>query len=86
MTKKEETSSISPEIKTTGGKDIVKPREIKAGIYWVGTVDWDRRLFDALIPLPDGTNAWVSGKVVHCHADKERHYWIGISFLVGNKS
>ncbi|NQU97586.1 MAG: FprA family A-type flavoprotein [Chloroflexi bacterium] len=31
-------------------------REIKPGIYSVGAVDWDRRLFDALIPLPDGTS------------------------------
>ncbi len=38
------------------------------------------------LPLPDGSNAWVSGKVVHCHADKEQHYWIGISFLVSNES
>ncbi|MGD9116384.1 MAG: FprA family A-type flavoprotein [Dehalococcoidia bacterium] len=34
----------------------MKPREIKRGIYWVGAVDWDRRLFDSLIPLPDGTS------------------------------
>ncbi len=34
----------------------MKPRKIKDGIYWVGAVDWDRRLFDALIPLPDGTS------------------------------
>jgi flavorubredoxin len=34
----------------------MKPREIKPKIYWVGVVDWDRRLFDALIPLPDGTS------------------------------
>ena len=34
----------------------MKSREIKPGIYWVGAVDWDRRLFDALIPLPDGTS------------------------------
>ena len=34
----------------------MKPREIKQGIYWVGAIDWDRRLFDALIPLPDGTS------------------------------
>jgi len=26
-------------------------REIKPGIYWVGAVDWGRRLFDSLIPL-----------------------------------
>jgi flavorubredoxin len=34
----------------------MKPREIKRGIYFVGAVDWDRRLFDSLIPLPDGTS------------------------------
>ncbi len=31
-------------------------REIKAGVYAVGAIDWDRRLFDELIPLPDGTS------------------------------
>jgi flavorubredoxin len=31
-------------------------REIKNGIYSVGSIDWDRRLFDELIPLPDGTS------------------------------
>jgi len=25
-------------------------------VSWIGAVDWDRRLFDALIPLPDGTS------------------------------
>jgi flavorubredoxin len=34
----------------------MKPRELKANIHWVGAVDWDRRLFDELIPLPDGTS------------------------------
>jgi len=34
----------------------MKPREIRSGIHWVGAVDWDRRLFDSLIPLPDGTS------------------------------
>jgi flavorubredoxin len=34
----------------------MKPRKLKANIYWVGAVDWDRRLFDELIPLPDGTS------------------------------
>jgi flavorubredoxin len=34
----------------------VKPREIRRGIYCVGAIDWDRRLFDSLIPLPDGTS------------------------------
>jgi flavorubredoxin len=34
----------------------MKPRELKANVHWVGAVDWDRRLFDDLIPLPDGTS------------------------------
>jgi len=34
----------------------MQARKIKENIYWVGAVDWDRRLFDALIPLPDGTS------------------------------
>ena len=32
------------------------PRKIQTGIHWVGAIDWDRRLFDDLIPLPDGTS------------------------------
>ena len=32
------------------------PRKIKDRVYWLGAVDWDRRLFDSLIPLPDGTS------------------------------
>jgi flavorubredoxin len=31
-------------------------REIESGIYWIGSIDWDRRLFDSLIPLPQGTS------------------------------
>lgn len=31
-------------------------RLIAEDIHWVGAVDWDRRLFDDLIPLPDGTS------------------------------
>jgi flavorubredoxin len=34
----------------------MKPREFVPGIYSVGYIDWDRRLFDSLIPLPDGTS------------------------------
>jgi flavorubredoxin len=34
----------------------MKPREFAPGIFTVGVVDWDRRLFDSLIPLPDGTS------------------------------
>lgn len=34
----------------------MKAREIRPGISWMGAIDWDRRLFDELIPLPDGTS------------------------------
>lgn len=34
----------------------MKPREIRRGIYSLGAIDWSRRLFDSLIPLPDGTS------------------------------
>lgn len=31
-------------------------KEIKKNIFSVGAIDWDRRLFDELIPLPEGTS------------------------------
>ena len=31
-------------------------RKIRDGVQWLGAVDWERRLFDSLIPLPDGTS------------------------------
>ncbi|MDY6908982.1 MAG: FprA family A-type flavoprotein [Thermodesulfobacteriota bacterium] len=34
----------------------MQKRKITEGIHWMGAVDWDRRLFDSLIPLPDGTS------------------------------
>lgn len=34
----------------------MRAREIRPGISWVGAIDWDRQLFDELIPLPDGTS------------------------------
>ncbi|SPD71803.1 conserved hypothetical protein [uncultured Desulfobacterium sp.] len=39
----------------------MQKRQIEKHIYWLGAVDWDRRLFDSLIPLPDGTtyNAYL---------------------------
>ena len=35
--------------------------EITKNVYWVGVRDWNRRLFDSLIPLPKGTtyNAYL---------------------------
>lgn len=44
--------------------------KIAEGVYWVGVRDWNRRVFDALIPLPKGTsyNAYLvigkSGKAL----------------------
>jgi len=36
-------------------------KKIKEGVFYAGAVHWDRRLFDELIPLPDGTsyNAYI---------------------------
>jgi len=34
----------------------MKARKIRDGVYWMGAIDWERRLFDSLIPLPDGTS------------------------------
>ncbi|MFY1113248.1 MAG: FprA family A-type flavoprotein [Methanosarcinaceae archaeon] len=30
--------------------------EIADNVFWVGAKDWNRRLFDALVPLPEGTS------------------------------
>jgi len=34
----------------------MRERKINDSVSWVGAVDWNRRLFDALVPLPDGTS------------------------------
>lgn len=34
----------------------MKARQICTEVYWMGAIDWNRQLFDALIPLPDGTS------------------------------
>jgi len=41
--------------------DWLNIAEISEVVYWVGVRDWNRRLFDALIPLPKGTtyNAYL---------------------------
>ena len=31
-------------------------QQLKVNVHSVGAIDWDRRLFDELIPLPDGTS------------------------------
>jgi flavorubredoxin len=40
---------------------MIEPRMLASGVHWAGVVDWSRRLFDALIPLPEGTsyNAYI---------------------------
>lgn len=35
---------------------IMNAQEFRKGIYAIGVQDWGRRLFDSLIPLPDGTS------------------------------
>ncbi|MBW1782702.1 MAG: FprA family A-type flavoprotein [Deltaproteobacteria bacterium] len=39
----------------------MQKRQIADKVYWLGSIDWERRLFDSLIPLPDGTtyNAYL---------------------------
>jgi len=44
---------VEPNIKK---KEKMLAQKIKENIYWIGALDWDRRLFDELIPLPDGTS------------------------------
>jgi flavorubredoxin len=34
----------------------MQPRQVRERVQWMGAVDWNRRLFDSLIPLPDGTS------------------------------
>ena len=34
----------------------MRPATIVPGVFAVGAIDWNRRLFDSLIPLPDGTS------------------------------
>lgn len=35
---------------------IMSLREFKPGVYAIGVTDWNRRLFDELVPLPNGTS------------------------------
>ncbi|KKC29939.1 putative flavoprotein [Caldanaerobacter subterraneus subsp. pacificus DSM 12653] len=36
-------------------KDSMRAMVIKAGVGMIRAVDWERRLFDSIIPLPYGT-------------------------------
>jgi flavorubredoxin len=63
------TSKVDPEIPCLAGGRLLCPRfaiehevigmevrELASGVYWVGIRDWERRMFDALVPLPTGTS------------------------------
>jgi flavorubredoxin len=59
----------------------MKPRQIRDGVLFVGAVDWNRRLFDSLIPLPDGTsyNAYlVQGSAKTALLDTVDPAWEGV--------
>jgi flavorubredoxin len=43
------------EIKIQDGDVTMTVRTLKDGVYAVGVIDWDRTIFDELIPLPEGT-------------------------------
>jgi flavorubredoxin len=58
---KQPSPPVADALSVTGGigrrrRVAMKIRKIKDQIYWLGAVDWDRRLFDSLVPLPDGTS------------------------------
>jgi hypothetical protein len=42
-------------------RQTMKARQITPNVDWVGAVDWERGLFDALIPLPDRTSYTSTG-------------------------
>ena len=59
----------------------MKPRRIRDGVLLLGAVDWNRRLFDSLIPLPDGTsyNAYlVQGSAKTALLDTVDPAWEGV--------
>jgi len=43
----------------------MKPRQIRGGVQWMGAVDWNRRLFDSLIPLVDAATIVIGTPTVH---------------------
>lgn len=34
----------------------MRARTIRDGVKWMGAVDWERRVFDSLVPIPNGTS------------------------------
>ena len=37
----------------------MKRKELTENVAWVGSTDWQRRLFDSMLPIPDGTTYTV---------------------------
>ncbi len=52
----EEEITIEEKKKDTFSAENLNYNEIVKNVYSVGAQDWDRKLFDELIPLPDGTS------------------------------
>lgn len=40
----------------SGRSVLMENRQLAPNVFKLGVIDWDRRLFDSLIPLPDGTS------------------------------
>lgn len=47
---------MQPASHSSRERNTMTVREVLPDIYWIGAIDWNRRLFDSLIPLPDGTS------------------------------
>lgn len=49
---------LSPErgLAVNWGEKMSKGRELAPGVHAVGAIDWDRKYFDQIIPLPGGTS------------------------------
>ncbi len=45
---------------------------MRGGIFLLGAVDWNRRLFDSLIPLPEGTS--YNAYLVRLREDRPDRY------------
>jgi len=57
----------------------MRPRKITENVFWMGFIDWDRRIFDSLVPIPNGTsyNAYLikgSEKTVLIDSVDPEHY------------
>ena len=49
------TESIIIKLKDKKMEVYVKKKQIASHVFWVGSIDWQRRLFDGMLPIPEGT-------------------------------